>query len=302
MNNFRKLSVHDLEILSELPKMTSIRSFAQNLDMTPSFLSKKIQKLESVLGMKLIHRTSRGVNVTKDAEDAILIAREIIEKVHEIRSPEGQSKQSKIPNLTIGTRGFLNTALAPSILSHFQKINIPIHFRFIDMSPTDQMNSALNDSVDVLIGLRKVNFGENWQTRSIGDLTWSVFAKRGHPLTASSTVNIEQALIYPFTRPIYWDGTSVLTIPDSIPIPGKIFKYGHGVQNTETAISVIAETNHLTYLPKLAARKSIERMEVSEIYIKDFPPKNDPVYLSIHTGRVMKSVYQELKYILEQNM
>ena len=61
MNNFNNLSVGDLEILAQLPKMTSIRSFAQNLDMTPSFLSKKIRKLEEILKIKFDQDLSKSL-------------------------------------------------------------------------------------------------------------------------------------------------------------------------------------------------------------------------------------------------
>lgn len=300
LSNFKRLSIHDLEILSELPKMTSIRSFAQTLDITPSFLSKKIQKIESALEMKLIHRTTRGVNVTKDAENSILVAREILEKISEIKTPTDKNIHRSIPILTIGTRGFLNTALSGSLIEHFIKIDFKYNFRFVDMSPTDQMDSALNDSVDIILGLKKINFGENWYSEKIGDLTWSIFAKKGHPLTMSSAVDIEQALVYPFTKPTYWDGTSIITINDSIPLSGQKIIYGHGVQNTETAISVVTSSKHLTYLPKVSARKALERGDVSEVIIKSIPPKKDALYLSVHSDRVTATFLRELKQVLKE--
>lgn len=299
MSNYKDLTIQDFEILAKLPMMTSIRSFAQNLGMSPSFLSKKIKKLEDVLGATLINRTSKGITTTIEADSLILMARAIMEKFDESYLIQPTVSQKKSQRITIGTRGFLNTSFASTIITHFEQKNIDVNFRLIDMSPIDQINSAKSNEVDILIGLKETNFGELWQTEKIGDLIWSIYARKGHPLAKFESVTIEQALIYPFTRPCYWDGTSIMTITDSIPLDGNKISYGHGIQNTQTAISVICCTNNLTYIPRVSAKRSLELGEIVEIQINEIKPKKDSVYLSVHTQTVTNKILKEFKDALK---
>jgi DNA-binding transcriptional LysR family regulator len=295
VSNLRGLTVLDIEILAKLPKMTSIRSFAQNLDMTPSFLSKKIRKLESELGVELVIRNSKGIIITHEADTIITTAREILDKVSDFHSTSKSNSKKKLQTITIGTRGFLNSSFATTILNHFSKKNIEVNFRFIDMSPNDQINSAKNNEVDIYISLKDTNYGDAWQVEQVGDLNWSVFASKGHPLSKYDAVEVEQALVFPFTKPSYWDGKSIMTISDSIPLDGKNIIYGHGVQNTQTAIAVISSSLHLSYIPKVAAKRSLELGEITEIQIIGIRPKKDPIFLAVHTDKVTNKVYNEIK-------
>ncbi len=303
MNNFNNLSVGDLEILAQLPKMTSIRSFAQNLDMTPSFLSKKIRKLEEILKIKLINRSAKGITTTKDSMNVILLAREVLEKIEQMRNTKSSKHEETedIQTLTIGTRGFLNAAFIPNILEEFDHSSQKIKFQFIDMSPDDQLNSSKSNEIDIFISLKKINFGEAWITEQVGSINWAIYASKGHPLLKAQSLDIEKVLIYPFTRPTYWDGSSIMTISDSIPLKqSHKIKYGHGIQNTQAAIAVITNTQHLTYIPTVAAKRSIQLGEIMEINLDDLEKKQDQLFISVHSDRVSNIVYNELKSTIEK--
>lgn len=298
MSDFSKLTVFDLEILSSLPKMTSIRSFAQNLDMTPSFLSKKIKKLEEALDQKLIQREASGVSMNPEAKPLVYLAREIMEKCQQLEAKDkNRGKEKIVPTLTLGTRGFLNTAFAGKLLEHFEAQNIPLEFRFIDMSPNDKQQAARANSVDMILGLKKMNYGESWITTKVGSIIWSVFAKKSHPLTKKNLVKWDQVLVYPFTKPMYWDGTSIVSIQDSLPFKDLPVRYGHGVQNTESAMAVISSTTHLTYIPRLVGKAN---SEITELKIQGLEQKKDDLYLSIHQDRVRNVVFQEVKNLVSQ--
>ena len=298
MNNFNNLSVGDLEILAQLPKMTSIRSFAQNLDMTPSFLSKKIRKLEEILKIKLINRSAKGITTTKDSMHVILLAREVLEKIEQMRNTKSskQEETENIQTLTIGTRGFLNAGFIPNIIEQFNHSSQKIKFQFIDMSPDDQLNSSKSNEIDIFISLKNINFGEAWITEKVGSINWGIYAGKGHPLTKAQNLDIEKILIYPFTRPTYWDGSSLMTISDSIPLKqSHKIKYGHGIQNTQAAIAIVTNTQHLTYIPTVAAKRSTELGEIMEINLEDLEKKEDQLFISVHSDRVSNLVYNDLK-------
>lgn len=298
MSNINDLTIQDLEILSQLPKMTSIRSFAQNLDITPSFLSKKIKRLENTIGITLIKRSTQGISITEEATEAIKTAREIVEKISKITNTRPVQKED-LKVINIGTRGFLNSALIPLILNHFQNKNIKRRFQFIDMSPDDQMNAAKKNEVDILITLKKTNFGDSWLTNSLIPIKWNVYAGRNHPLAKKKNISLEKALVYPFTKPSFWDGNSIMTINDSLPIKRKNLTFGHSIQNTQSAISIITNTNQLTYIPDIAALRSLELGEIEKLSIYDIDTKEDQLFISVHSDRVSNIVYNEFVKAIE---
>lgn len=298
MSNINDLTIQDLEILSQLPKMTSIRSFAQNLDITPSFLSKKIKRLENTIGITLIKRSTQGISITEEATEAIKTAREIVEKISKITNTRPVQKED-LKVINIGTRGFLNSALIPLILNHFQNKNIKRRFQFIDMSPDDQMNAAKKNEVDILITLKKTNFGDSWLTNSLKPIKWNVYAGRNHPLAKKKNISLEKALVYPFTKPSFWDGNSIMTINDSLPIKRKNLTFGHSIQNTQSAISIITNTNQLTYMPDIAALRSLELGEIVKLSIFDIDTKEDQLFISVHSDRVSNIVYNEFVKAIE---
>ena len=160
------------------------------------------------------------------------------------------------------------------------------------MGPDDQLNSAKSNDIDILISLKEMNFGDAWVTKVIGEINWAIYAGKSHPLSKAKEIDLEQVLVYPFTRPTYWDGSSIMTISDSIPIKdAHKIKYGHGIQNTEAAISIITNSLHLTYIPTVAARRSVQRGEIEELDIKDLSNKMDKVFISVHSDRVSNIVY-----------
>ena len=297
MNKIDELSISDLKILAELPKMTSIRSFAQNLDITPSYLSKKIKHIENCLGHQLIIRSSQGIKTTTIANPLVKTARQILDKLNEFQDlSNGNVQRDQIQVIRFGTRGFLNSALIPILIVNQDQDS---RYRFIDMSPNDQLIAAKNNEIDVLLTLKEVKFGESWIEKRIGRISWSVYARKGHPLASKKVVTLEQAQVYHFTKPTYWDGSSIVTIEDSIPTKKGIIKYGHGVQNTQSAIAVVASSNHLTYIPDVAAKHSLELGELVKVEVSEIKHNYDQLYLYVHQDRINNSTFKEISEKVE---
>ena len=96
MNN--PLQNEDLRVFVTVARRGSFAAAAEELGMSPAYVSKRIGILESVLGVRLFQRTTRRVVITDDGEQVYVRAQGILDQLDELvddvserrREPSGQ--------------------------------------------------------------------------------------------------------------------------------------------------------------------------------------------------------------------
>jgi len=294
MFNFRDLLIKDIELLSEIPKITSLRSHALSKNVTPAHLSKTLKKLESSIGTELIIRSNIGVKPTFEAIQIAKKAQEALIKLNEISKESLSSDEEQFEKqLVIGTRSFLNTAFTPAILEAFEYNSLNYEIKFIDLSPNDVREAIRLGDIDIALTIEKTGFGDQWISKKIGALPWGIYARKGHPLEGKKP-SFEQISKFRFTRANYWDGTKVVNIGDKIPIPKKYKRYGHGVQTTQTAIATATSTDMLIYIPEISAKRDLSLGEITKLKTPGVKEVKDEVYIHAHQDNVSQKVFDIL--------
>lgn len=291
MSNFKDLTMRDIETLSDIPKIKSLRSYALSKSLTPANLSKIIQKLEKSTEHKLLVRSNLGVKATHEAIEIALKAKEVLKSLEVMamtKTSEGIDEFTQ--TITVGTRGFLNAALAPAILKSLKENGLNFEVRFVDLSPDDLRQAIRHGDVDMAITLEKENYGNLWHSKRVASLEWGVYARSGHPLQ-NKKPSLEEVSEYFFTSPTYWDGTKVKRMDDKLPIPKEYKNFGHGIQTTQTAISVITVTDQLTFIPFISAKRSEKLGEIVNIKMPTTKKVKDQLYIHVHQDRIDQRTY-----------
>ncbi|GGC92378.1 LysR family transcriptional regulator [Enterococcus wangshanyuanii] len=78
------METNDLKIFYEVAQLRSTIKAAEKLNYVQSTVSKKIARLENQLGKKLFHRTNRGMTLTKEGEQFLTYAAQILATVSEL--------------------------------------------------------------------------------------------------------------------------------------------------------------------------------------------------------------------------
>lgn len=147
-----------IEIVNQMPELiafvesvesNSFSAAARMLGTTPSAISKRVAKLEDRLGMRLLHRTTRSLNLTTDGaayyERIARLLREIEEADDWIvsrRKPRGKLTVST--SLDFG-QWFL-VQLMPEFLTQYPEIQI-------DLRLSDRFVNLVEEGIDVAIRL-----------------------------------------------------------------------------------------------------------------------------------------------------
>jgi DNA-binding transcriptional LysR family regulator len=138
--------LRNIEIFTEVANCQSFTKAAKNMLLTPSAVSMSIQRLEGVLGTRLLTRTTRQLQLTADGQAFLQHAQEGLGKIYEAIDlfvnrdgpPSGPLRVCVAS--TIG-RAFIVPAL-PEFMSRYPDISL-------DLSLRDRLPDLIKEKIDV---------------------------------------------------------------------------------------------------------------------------------------------------------
>ncbi len=120
----------DLRVFSAVLRKSSFSSAAQELGVSPAYVTKRIRILESALNTKLFHRTTRRVVVTEEGERVYHWAQRILDDVDHLVEEVGVTRREPRGLLRIcSSFGFGRRVVAPA-LSAFVSRHPAVQVRF----------------------------------------------------------------------------------------------------------------------------------------------------------------------------
>jgi len=172
------------------------RRAAGALDISQPALSAQIRALEATLGVRLVARTTRRVQLTPDGERFRMRTRRLFEEmeavVSEIRDPQqlkrGQVVFSCIP--TVAAHVF------PNVIGKFKRHYPGMAIRIIDEPALALERRIISREVDFGIGVRP-RWHEDLEFTPIVEDPFVAVFRMDHPLAKHAKVEIDQVLQYP---------------------------------------------------------------------------------------------------------
>jgi DNA-binding transcriptional LysR family regulator len=170
---------------------------AASLELTPSGVSKIIGRLEDRLGVRLLNRTTRRIDLTPEGETYLHSARFILAEIDEMEAAVGQSSTRPKGLLRVNTgTAFAVHALMPVLpvfLAKYPEINLTIDV-------TDRRVDVIAERADLAIRTGPLGDG-SLIARKIADMRRVIVAapsyieRYGRPLTPADLANHSCVLI-----------------------------------------------------------------------------------------------------------
>lgn len=144
--------------LARLPPLDLVRGFvavgrrlsvtlaSQDLDVTPSAVSRQVRALEEFVGARLIRRGHRSISLTAEGESLFRAANASLQQLHEALASFGGVRGRRPVTLAAGV-GVTALWLVPR-LARFQRRHPAINLR---VSASEQVHEAHDDGVEVQI-------------------------------------------------------------------------------------------------------------------------------------------------------
>jgi len=141
----------DIEFFAVIAESTSLAAAARRLDVTPPAVSQRLRQLESRIGVRLVDRTSKQLNLTPEGELLVTRGAGVLAEIEVIAAALSKSRNSVSGPLRVAAPfGFGRAYVAPAMAAMRQKFpDVDLILNLFD----NPLGSVRSDSWDVLIHL-----------------------------------------------------------------------------------------------------------------------------------------------------
>lgn len=191
------MDLKDLQVFCEVARRSGFAAASHEIGTTPAHISKRIAILESQLGVRLFHRTTRRVVITEDGERAYQWAQRILDDANAMSEAFSSAKKEPAGPLRIATSQRLGREHVAPILSALGKRHprIEVWLELLDrrvdlIAENFDLDIRIGDPTQPqLIAQRMV------ESRRILCASPEYLAQRGHPRSVAELAEHE-CLLY----------------------------------------------------------------------------------------------------------
>jgi len=177
------------------------RSFtraAERLSIAQSPLSQQIRKLERELGVELLTRTTRSVELTYAGSVFYERARLLLARSDEAMTDAKKAAEGQLGRLSLGFTGTATYELLPALVRAFQERNPDVQLELhSEMLTPAQAEALLEGRIDVGV-LRPPVKAEGLVVEVVREEPLVVLMPTQHPLAGARTLSLEELADEPF--------------------------------------------------------------------------------------------------------
>lgn len=141
-------SVRELECFVAVAEELHFSKAAKRLHMSQPPLSRQIQSLERKLGVQLLRRKTRSVELTSPGRSFLNDAREALHHLDRAMITVQRMEQGETERLRLGFIGYLLAPDLVEVLRAFRKARPQCQVELVDMEPGDQLNDIRENKLD----------------------------------------------------------------------------------------------------------------------------------------------------------
>jgi DNA-binding transcriptional LysR family regulator len=145
------LDARRLRVLCAVADQPSLSAAAEALTYTPSAVSQSIVALERELGVKLLHRTARGVTLTEMGRTLVTHARPILEDLHEAQASLAAVAELRSGRLRLACFPTAGATILPRAISRFRTRHPAVELRLVQAGPDEAMRRLRAGDVDLIV-------------------------------------------------------------------------------------------------------------------------------------------------------
>ncbi|BFH67845.1 LysR family transcriptional regulator [Paenibacillus dendritiformis] len=203
------LSFHQLHIFYTVATRGSFSAAAQTLHMTQPAVTMQIQALEEYFGTKLLHRSTKKLNLSEAGQKLLPYAKRCLDLVRET--------EEMMSNYTLDLQGRLKLAASltigeyalPHLLGTFAKQHPQLDIQLQIMN-TSQIVAGVR-SQQLHLGLVEAPVTEtDIHVEAVMEDELMLITPRDHPLTKAEKVRLEDLMQYPFVLRETGSGTRIV--------------------------------------------------------------------------------------------
>lgn len=267
----REPSPHQLRLFLVLAEEMHFGRAAARTFMTQPAFSQQIRALEDRIGVRLVDRSSRAVELTTAGQDLLPEIRGVVESVNRLRNLADGHAREISGHLVIGSVGAeaampYTRALLDGLHARHPKVTVEIRL----LNFVEHVRALAQGDVDAALVRPPVPPGI--QLHHLATEPRVAVICSDDPLAAGSSVPLARLAgrtvvdVPPEIPRVWWDFWAVDPRPDGSPV-----RYGPVVNDVEALLHAVATGKAMSFLPS-AARELFPRPGVRYLDVTDLPP------------------------------
>lgn len=182
-----KIDFDGVQAFVVISELGGFSKAARELHITQTALTRRIQKLEAYLGLKLLDRTTRKVELTVVGREFLPQARSIVQEMTSAVERLKDMSHNARGSLTLACIPTMTSHVLPAILGEYAKRHPDNRIRLLDGTSDEVRSAVLNGQAEVGIAVQGEKVAELNETVLFADPL--VFVCRApHPLHGRKTV------------------------------------------------------------------------------------------------------------------
>src|SRR4051812_572322 len=114
--------IRAMQVFTEVADRGSLTDAGDALDMSRAMVSRYLESLETWLGARLLHRTTRRISLTDAGAEALQRCRQMLELAHDVQAVAGARSTAPSGKLRITTsNSFAQSHLAAAVSDFLQQ-------------------------------------------------------------------------------------------------------------------------------------------------------------------------------------
>ncbi len=254
----------DLEAFLAVAELGSFQRAAEQLNLSQSALSRRIQKLEEALGVTLIERTTRSMKLTLAARGFRARARTMLDEASEALRALGDEAGGGPQRQALVTVAAIPTAthnILPSVIKDFAAAGQRARIRVLDLFANDVAEAVAQGEAD--FGISFIGAQEPDLTfQTLMDDPFVLVMTRDDPLSVQDVVSWAELDEERFIAPWKGSGNRML-IDNALARSRKTLNWRYEVRHSSTALGLVAAGVGVTALPASAIRRGDDQPVVA---------------------------------------
>jgi LysR family transcriptional regulator of abg operon len=185
------MKLSQLRSLIAIAETGSIRAAARRMGVTQPALSKSLQSLEEELSVSLVHRTSKGVNLTPYGQAMLTRGRGISQEMDRLKEEIEQMRGGQEGTISLATSPSPAVLLLPQALARFHREHPAIQVKITESVYPDTLRLLREGLADMALGAHPQT-ARNAQSEFVVERLYEnqlvVTGRSGHPQSGASTL------------------------------------------------------------------------------------------------------------------
>jgi DNA-binding transcriptional LysR family regulator len=279
-----RLKMRHVQLIVAVDARRSIHKAAAELGMTQPAATRLLSDVESLLGLALFERTTRGVIPTRHGASLVRHAREILGSLDHARAELDAISAGATGKLTVGVLLVVAPVLLPRALLRFKRRNPRIAVEVREGTLGGLLPLLRRGHLDLVVGRLTADFDSaGLHFEHCYDESMTVVVRRGHPLRGKRGLRVRdlagQAWIVPTQESAYRHRLDAAFRQDGVEPPADIIESMSILTNN----ALLQESDMLGVMPQNVARY-YRKLGLLDLLDVPLPPPSGPVGIITRAG------------------